>query len=410
MRKSGALSLGVATAALAGLALLVFGIVWITAVFPRYEQIPGDWERIDDFEGTFTVTDQAFLAQLQGNAAVEGLMSAGGAQLLADPVLAGLLGNAEVLGLLQDPAVLTAMATPAGLQQLAAHPVAGPLLADPAVTAVLANPIVQMVLSDAEVMSLLLDPRTQAILANPADLPVLTVPVSLHRERRATDTDGSRVFVEETADYTRTDTGGEVPGFVDVDAADPLKFVVDRKSKIYEEGNEAGRSGHLGLPFNVDRNETYEAWVTAARRPLEAEYRGTETIDGLETYLYVVELDAAPMELDDPASGLPLVLDANIITWNDPATGRTVKVDDLVTISAQAPDGTRYTRFIEDLEYTDATVARLLETAKDDSGRLAFYGATLPWLLIGLGVGLMAVAAVLAGVAILRGSRTKPAA
>ena len=305
--------------------------------------------------------------------------------------------------------MLTALGTPAGLQQLAAHPVAGPLLADPVVLTALANPIVQMLLGDAEVMSLLLDPRTQAMLANPADLPTLAVPVTLHRERRATGIDGSRVFVTETADYTRTDTGGEVPGFEDVDADDPLKFVVDRKSKIYEEGNEGGRTGHLGLPFNVDKDETYAAWVTAAGRPLDAEYRGTEIIDGLETYLYVVELDAAPMGLDDPASGLPLVLDANIITWNDPATGRTVKVDDLVTISAQAPDGTRYTRFIEDLEYTDAKVAEFLEKAKDDVGRLAFFGTTLPRLLIGLGVGLMAVAAVLAGVAILRGSRTKPA-
>lgn len=102
MRMSGALNVGVATAALAGLALLVFGIVWMTAVFPRYEQIPGDWERIDDFEGTFTVTDGAFLAELQGNAVVKGLMSPAGAQLLADPALVGLLGNAEVLGLLQE--------------------------------------------------------------------------------------------------------------------------------------------------------------------------------------------------------------------------------------------------------------------------------------------------------------------
>jgi len=116
------------------------------------------------------------------------------------------------------------------------------------------------------------------------------------------------------------------------------------------------------------------------------------------------------MGRDDPASGLPLVLDTNVITWNDPATGRTVKVEDLVTISAQAPDGTKYVRFIEDLEYTDATVARLLEKAKDDSGMLAFFGTTLPWLLIGLGVGLLAIAAIIAGVAVLRGSRTQAAA
>jgi len=255
MKISGALSVGVATAAVAGLALLIFGIVWMTAVFPNYEQIPDDWERIDDFEGTFTITDQAFLERLQGNPVVEGLMSAGGAQLLADPTIAGILGNPQVLGLLQDPAVLAALATPAGLQQLAAHPVAGPLLADPAMAAVLANPLVQAILGDSEVVSLLADPRTQMILANPADLPVLEVPVSLHRVRRATGTDGGNVSFEETAEYRRTDTGGPVPGF----AGGTLDFVVDRKSKIYQEGNEAGRSGHLGLPFNVDKNATYAA-------------------------------------------------------------------------------------------------------------------------------------------------------
>ena len=273
-------------------------------------------------------------------------------QALADPTLAGLLRNVDVLALLQDPAFLAALGDPAALQQLASDPVAGPLLADPAVLsllqdpafqallqsgvlatlatqpqirallqdpalgAVLANPTVNLLLADPAALPLILDPRTQALLANPADLPMITLPVLLHRERRGTGTDGNRLFINEQVSILDPTTRQAVPGFEKSD----VDLIVDRKTKEYLEDTEEGRTGGWGLPFHVEKDRTYSAYVTGAGRPLDAEYRGTEKVQGLETFIHAVEVTDLPLGQSDPATGLPLVLDANITTWSEPKT------------------------------------------------------------------------------------------
>ena len=81
-------------AGVAGLGLIVFGSVWMTAVFARFEKVPADWEQSDKLEGTFTFVDEAFLSELQGNDTIAGLMSSPDAlSLLAQPQVSSLLGS-----------------------------------------------------------------------------------------------------------------------------------------------------------------------------------------------------------------------------------------------------------------------------------------------------------------------------
>ena len=171
-------------AGVAGLGLIVFGSVWMTAVFARFEKVPADWEQVDELEGTFTFVDEAFLAELQGNDTITGLMSSPSAlgllahpqvsSLLGSPALAELLGSPDLLAALQNPNLSISDLLQSGLSgTLAGRPQLMELLVDPAFGELLGNPVVQTLLADPSALPLLVDARTQRLLANPADLPML---------------------------------------------------------------------------------------------------------------------------------------------------------------------------------------------------------------------------------------------
>jgi hypothetical protein len=100
-----------------------------------------------------------------------------------------------------------------------------------------------------------------------------------------------------------------------------------------------------------------------------------------------------------------MVTDVDVVVWIEPNTGAAVDAIDIETISALAPDGTKYVRFTADMSYTDATVTELVATAEDDMARLTLYGTTLPYAIIILGL-----IAVIAGGAMLAMDRRKTAA
>ncbi|MCH7642439.1 MAG: DUF3068 domain-containing protein [Chloroflexi bacterium] len=384
-----------------GVVLLVFGIIWGTVIFDRFEKVPDDLNRVVDLEGTYTLVDTPFVGRLQANATLMALAASGSAgDLLSDPAIAGLLANPGAIAVLTDPAVLAAIADPTLLPALmAANPAVGALLSDPAIQSVLANPVVGGLLADPDALGLIVDPRTQQILANPANLPTVDIPVRIHRVRTATRTDGDILYLNETLTTTNlidnSDMGLLDPRFGPAETT----LVVDRVDKNYltdlmDEGKK--RSGQWGLPFNTDKDAIYPSWISFAGQPLDAVYDRTDSTNGLETYVYIVNASSVPLGVDDPAgTGFPLVFDTVTVVWVEPTTGAGVDATVLDTISALAPDGSKYVRIANNLKYTDATVATLVDEAEDNKNNLVRFGT---WLPIGsgvLGIGLLVVAGVM---------------
>ena len=392
----------------AGLILIVFGSVWMTAVFARFEKVPADWEQADELVGTFTFVDEAFLAELQGNETIAGLMSNPDAlsllgdpqvsSLLGSPALGELLSSSDLIAALQDPNLSISDLLQSGLAgTLAARPQLMELLINPALGKLLDSSFVPTLLADPNALSLLVDARTQRMLANPADLPMIEVPVEIRRQRTATGAEGDKLFITEQTSTVDPASGQNIPGFEPTE----LTLVVDRVSKEYLPGTEGGRSGFWGLPFHVDKSRSFSTWVTAAGRPLDAAYLGTEQLQGLETYRYGIDVTDLPLGADDPATGLPLVVDAKISTWNEPQTGSTVRIEDFDAVSALAPSGDKYPRFVADVSHPPQTVTRLVEDANGNRGRIILFGTYMPWAAIGLGV----VLALAAGAMTLRGPK-----
>jgi hypothetical protein len=63
---------------IAGLIAMAFGIIWIAAVFDTFVKVPADMDRTAELVGDYTLPDQAFLEELQGNATVGQLLASGG--------------------------------------------------------------------------------------------------------------------------------------------------------------------------------------------------------------------------------------------------------------------------------------------------------------------------------------------
>jgi hypothetical protein len=454
-----------------GLVLTLFGSVWTTTVFARFEKLPSNWGQTDTFEGSMTTVDVAFLNQLKNNAVINQLMSTPGAQdllgapavkailgdptigellnnpelmqllqdpdarqVLSDPALVGLLSNPDVLKLLEDPAFLAAIGNETAREQLPDQPAAVALLENPAMISLaqdrtfvtilqdgvlttlatqnhlmellqnpilgtlLANPAVQPLLADPEALSLLVDPRTQKLMANAADLPTVTLPVIIRMERHVTGTEGEKAFIDEQMMTWNSATGQGVPGFEKTES----HLVVDRKTREYLPGTDGGRTGLWTLPFHVKKGRSYATWIPVAQQCLEAKYQGTESIDGLKTFKYVVNYTDLPMVAKDPVSGLPLVADELITTWNEPLTGSTVRIQEYDAVSAQSPSGEKYPRLVYDLKHTEDTVTTLVNKAKDNRDKMLWFGSYMPWMSIAFGIFLTVGAATFIGLGVLR--------
>ncbi|MFQ5875690.1 MAG: porin PorA family protein, partial [Dehalococcoidia bacterium] len=311
--------------------------------------------------------------------------------LLQGGALVALASQPQLLGLLSDPSLGLVLANPA-VQVLLADPEALSLVLDERTQLLLANPAVQELIADSEALSLVLDPRTQRLMANPADLPTIDGQVVIHRVRRATGTDGNRIFINEQKTYIDPTTGQELPGF----PMEDNDLVVDRKSKEYLPGTAEGRTGFWGLPFDVDKNRPYNSWVTAAKQPQPAVYQGTEKLEGLETYLFVQDVNDLDLGLD-PILGLPLVVDASIKAWVEPKTGAIVRIDDRDVVSALDSSRSKHTLVMFDVKHTEETVALLVDDTKDNRNKIVWFGSVMPWMSMGLGMFLAVAAGSLIG-------------
>lgn len=134
-------------------------------------------------------------------------------------------------------------------------------------------------------------------------------------------------------------------------------------------------------PFDAEK-KTYQYWDGYAGEAVEATYDRTEDVDGLETYVYKIVVDDAPIEVSDGVQGT-YSTDREI--WIDPTTGAIVnqfehqeRLDD---------EGNPF--LILDYGFTDDQIAGNADDAKSNSGALDLVTGTVP--LIGWIVGIPAL-------------------
>ncbi len=134
-------------------------------------------------------------------------------------------------------------------------------------------------------------------------------------------------------------------------------------------------------PFEAEK-KTYLYWDGFADEAVDATYDRTETVDGLEVYVYKIVVDGVPMEVTDGVMGT-YSTDREI--WIDPTTGAIVNQFE----SQERLDDEGNPFLILDYGFTDEQVAANAEDAKSNAGSLNLVTSTVP--LIGWIVGIPAL-------------------
>jgi hypothetical protein len=139
---------------------------------------------------------------------------------------------------------------------------------------------------------------------------------------------------------------------------------------------------HEGLqnkwPFDVEK-KTYPYWDDTANQVVNADYDGTETIDGVETYKFHAVIADAPIEVTDGVQG---TYSKDTTIWIEPVTGSFVNLSYHMQQTTDTGDN-----FITlDLAYTEDEVKDSLADAKSSRDKLNLVRNTVP--LIGLIAGI----------------------
>jgi hypothetical protein len=189
---------------------------------------------------------------------------------------------------------------------------------------------------------------------------------------------------------------GDVPDCVDADdpqgrliSASTDVFATDRRDGMAVNGSYVPPSAEEkeGLvnkwPFGAEK-KTYPYWDGILGQAVDAEYDGTESIDGLETYRYHVLVEDQPAEVLTDIDG---IYSQDKYIWIDPVTGAIINQTQHEV--RQTEDGD--TLLDMQLDFTDDQVAGNAEDAKDNGSMLSLLTRTVP--LIGIIGGVVALAA-----------------
>ena len=187
---------------------------------------------------------------------------------------------------------------------------------------------------------------------------------------------------------------GDVPDCVDAD--DPEKRLVSASTDVFATDRSDGTAVNgsyvppsaeekEGLvnkwPFDAEK-KTYPYWDGMLGQAVDAEYDGTETIDGLETYRYHVLIEEESAEVVTDVDG---VYSQDKYIWIDPVTGAIINQTQHEV--RELTDGS--TLLDMQLDFTEDQVSANAEDAKDNGGLLTLLTKTVP--LIGLVGGVLAL-------------------
>jgi Porin PorA len=135
-------------------------------------------------------------------------------------------------------------------------------------------------------------------------------------------------------------------------------------------------------PFDVEQ-KTYPYWDGLIGQPVDAVFQGTEAIDSLETYKFLVSVKDGDIEITDGVLGK---YSTEKTIWVDPVTGSIIDQSESQT-RVQADNNQTILQL--DFSFTDATVAANVDDAKANGSKLQLLTKTVP-LIAGI-VGLLAL-------------------
>ena len=218
---------------------------------------------------------------------------------------------------------------------------------------------------------------------NPATQTMDEIPVNVERDYRATEIQDGVLILEQTVTTTHAQYGVELPDF-------GLEEIlgVDRSTREYVSGyGDMDRSGQFSFPSDL-KQESYQLWNPSAGRALEANFVAEEDFNDLTVYVFQVNEENIDIGTQ-AGTGFAQSLDTTINLKVEPVSGTTVYSQSVTTIKVTMAPGMTVPVYISIIEFTEDTIAELVDTASD--ARTLLLWATLYgfWIVVALGIALI---------------------
>lgn len=170
------------------------------------------------------------------------------------------------------------------------------------------------------------------------------------------------------------------------------------------DGNPVSHEGYqIKLPFNVDKNTTYNYWDGNQRKAFPLKFQGEEKVNGLTTYKYLWQTPEGVYEKQDVPGSLfggskdsaGVNADRSIQTtstiWVEPQTGVFIKVIQHQQEWVVAPGKSKVQVLNTTQQMDSATVKKNVDDYKTKSMLLKQLRTTLPLVLGLLGIALLII-------------------
>ena len=226
-----------------------------------------------------------------------------------------------------------------------------------------------------------LDPATQSMISFPTEQTLAQKAIGMqdgalliHEKRTiinaATQTDLSSVYGDENT------------------------MAIERKTlKFVPAIDERGRTGYWAPPRGLGPGDSFDIWNPSVNKPLTATYVKSEEFRGLKVVVF--QMSASDVSLGtNPQSQLPMFLSTTVNLFIEPKTG-TVVDQNAATTTSMDMGGNKVPVLIANVGWTEATIAELVDVAKNGLGMLFWFETILPWLLVGIGAVLLILGVIL---------------
>ena len=215
---------------------------------------------------------------------------------------------------------------------------------------------------------------------NPDTQSLDEIPVSVVREQQATEIQDNVLIINQVITTTHALAGIELAEFGLTEV-----LGVDRSTREYVAGyGDMDRSGQFCFPEKVEKR-SYSLWVPTAEDALEADFTGEEDFQGLTVFAF--EINEQDIDIGtQQGTGLPQVLDIVVNMKVEPVSGTTVDTESINAINIVPAPGMKMPVYISSLEFTDDTIADLVDTAGSARSMLLWARVYGFWLVIGVGI------------------------
>lgn len=171
-------------------------------------------------------------------------------------------------------------------------------------------------------------------------------------------------------------------------------YGLDRTTRENVSGyGDMDRSGNFTLPAGLEQ-KTYSFWSSSAMTALPANFEGEETYHDITVYKFkidVSDLPAGTMQGTDA----PQTMDVLTEIKAEPVTGIPVYTSTTTTMKAQLMPGDPTTIYVNSMSFTSETIEEMVDLAKDSRTMMLWASVYGFWIVIGVGVVLIAIGVVM---------------